>query len=147
MKKFIQICSLLCLLVLFSAAAANAQTNFGADVNIPFAFNVGDRSYDAGNYIVKLDKRSSGSATLSIHDTKTDEVQTVLLNIAAHSTSGEVNLVFDTIGGQRYLTKVSTPERTFSLVKSKAEKNAIKAQRSGKLVDAAMVGGGANNLL
>jgi hypothetical protein len=144
MKKFIQIFSLVSMLVLFSALATFAQSGFGSDVNIPFAFNIGDRSYEAGNYIVKLDRRSSGSATLSIQDTKTDKVHTMILNVGPHSTSGEINLVFDMFNGQRYLTKISTPERTFALVKSKSEKEAIKAQSSVKPVETAIVGGGAN---
>src|SRR5688572_18095201 len=141
MKKFIQVFSLLSLLVVFSASAAFAQSGFGSDVNIPFAFNIGDRSYDAGNYIVKLERRAGGSATLSIQDTKTDEVQSMVVNVGAHSTSGQVNLVFDNINGQRYLTKISTPDRTFALVKSKAEKEALKAQRSVRPVETAIVGG------
>lgn len=144
MKKFIQICSLLSLLFVLSTSAAFAQSGFGTDVNIPFAFNIGDRSYEAGNYIVKLDRRAGGSATLSVQDTKTDEVQNMIVSIGAHSTSGQVNLVFDTINGQRYLTKISTPDRTFSLIKSKAEKEAMKAQRSMKPVERAVVGGGSN---
>jgi hypothetical protein len=128
MKKFIQICSLLSLLVLFTAGSTFAQTGFGTDVDIPFAFNIGDRSYDAGNYIVRLEKLANGSATLSILDTKTEETQRVLLNANGDSASGEVKLVFDTIGGQRYLTRVKTPDRTYALIKSKAEKNAAKAQ-------------------
>ena len=143
MKKFIQIYSLLSLLVLFPVAATHAQ-GFGTDVDIPFDFNVGDRSYEAGNYIVKLDRRSAGMATLTIQNTKTDESQTVLLNVGPESRSGEVNLVFDTLEGRRYLTKVQTPERTYALLKSKTEKNAIRALNSEKASEAAVIQGAAN---
>lgn len=132
MKKFIQTCSLLSLLALFSVATTNAQSGFGTDVNIPFSFNVGDRSYEAGNYIVKLERRPTGFATLSIQDTKTDDVQTVLLNVGGEGPGTQVDLVFDTMQGQRYLTKVRTPERTYALVRTKAEKNAAKARNSEK---------------
>ena len=76
MKKFIQAFSLLSILVLgsvFSATANTAEPGFGTEVEIPFAFNVGDRAYEAGSYIVKLARISDGTATLSIQDTKTDE--------------------------------------------------------------------------
>jgi len=142
MKKFIQICSLFSLLVLFGAGAANAQMGFGTDVEIPFAFNVGDRAYEAGNYIVKLDRYSSGSASLSIRDTMTDEVQTVLLNANGDGPAGEIKLVFDVFEGRRYLTKVSTPSRTYALIKSKAEKNAAKARNIEKPVESSVIGGG-----
>ena len=128
MKKFIQICSLLSLLVIFGAASANAQSGFGVDVEIPFDFSVGDQSYEAGNYIVKVDSLTNGTATLSIRDTKTDEIQRVLMNGNGDSGVGDIKLVFDNVGGRRVLTKVRTPSRGYALVKSKSDKNAEKAR-------------------
>ena len=123
MKKFIQIGALLSFLVLFNVAASYGQSQFGTDVNIPFAFNVGDQSYEAGNFILRFERFSGGSATLSIQDTKTDKVQTVLMNAGGDGASSEIKLVFDTLEGQRYLTKVRTPARSYALVKNKPEKN------------------------
>ncbi|HUR98800.1 MAG TPA: hypothetical protein VMZ26_12100 [Pyrinomonadaceae bacterium] len=134
MKKLIQIGSILTLLVLFSAASTFAQSQFGIDVNIPFAFNVGDRSYDAGNYIVKFQRQTPGSATLSIEDTKTNEIQTVILNAGGDPGSDEIKLVFDTVEGHRYLRKVRTQSTTYAIVKTKAEKNLAKVQ-GGKAAD------------
>lgn len=128
MKKFIQTFSLLSILVLgsvFSATANTAQPGFGAEVEIPFAFNVGDRAYEAGSYIVKLGRISDGTATLSIQDTKTDETQIVLVNANSERSGGyDLRLVFDTIEGQRYLTKVRSADKTFALFKTKSEKRA-----------------------
>jgi hypothetical protein len=144
MKKFIQICSLLSLVVLFGAGAASSQTDFGADVEIPFAFNIGDRSYEAGNYIVKLEKLAPGSAALSVRDMKKNDVQTVLLSANGDESEGEIKLVFDVFEGRRYLTKVSTPSRTYALAKSKAEKNAARARNAENSSDGSVIGGGAN---
>ncbi len=127
MKKFIHICSLLILFVLFGAVPSFGQNGFGSDVEIPFAFNVGNHSYEAGNYIFKLDTLPSGTATLSIRDTKSDDIQKVLLNGTGDRAGTEIKLVFDMVEGRRYLTKVRTPDRTFALLKFKAEKNAAKA--------------------
>jgi hypothetical protein len=139
MKKFIQIGSILTLLVLFSAGATFAQSNFGTDVNIPFAFNVGDHSYEAGNYIVKFERLMPGTATLSIQDTKTDEVQKVLLNAGGELGSAEFKLVFDSVEGQRYLTKVRTSVRTYAVVGKRPEKNSAKVRsvNAGETSDAA----------
>ena len=145
MKKFIQIVSLLGLLAVFPITSAFAQTGFGSQVNIPFAFNVADRAYEAGDYIVKLDRLSGGAATFSIQDTKTDDIQTVLLQVGSSFTSSEVNLVFNMVDGQRYLTRISTSDRTYALIKSKAEKEAVKAQRNVKPVDKAVISGGSNS--
>ena len=139
MKKFIQIGSIVSLLVLFSAGATFAQPYFGTDVNIPFAFNVGDHSYEAGNYIVKFERLMTGAATLSIQDTKTDEVQKVLLNAGGEIGSAEFKLVFDSVEGQRYLTKVRTSARTYAVVGKRPEKNSAKVRSAsaGETGDAA----------
>jgi len=123
MKKFIQISVLLSLLVLFNVAASFGQTQFGTDVNIPFAFNVGDQSHEAGNYIVKFERFSNGAATLSIQNTKDDKVQTVLMSAGGDAASNDIKLVFDTLDGQRYLTKVRTPSRSYAVIMGKPDKN------------------------
>ena len=140
MKKFIQICSLFGLLIFVGAATANAQSSLGSQITIPFAFHVGEKSYEAGEYILKVDKLSSGTATLMIRDTKSDEAQVVLLNGNGESPSSELKLVFDTIEGHRYLTRVRTPVRTFALLKSKAEKDAAKVRNSEKESGASAAG-------
>ena len=134
MKKFIQILSLLSLLVVFGAISASAQGGLGTEVEIPFAFNIGDQSYEAGNYIIKIDRRSTGASTLTIRDAKTDEQKILLLNSNGEAGSGEIKLVFDTVEGRRYLAKVRTPERSYALFRSKAERNASKANGSAKPV-------------
>ena len=143
MKKFIQICSLFILAVAFMATSASAQSGFGSEVEIPFAFNVGDHSYEAGNYIFKLKRYAPGSASLLIQDTKTDEVQSVLVHSNGDEPAAEIKLVFDSFEGQRYLTKIRTPDRTFALSKSKAEKNAARARDAARS-ETSSIGSGAN---
>jgi hypothetical protein len=133
MKKFIQISVLLSLVVIFNTAASYAQSQFGTDINIPFAFNVGDQSYESGNYILKFERFSTGSAILSIQDTKNDKVQTVLMNAGGDGVSDEIKLVFDTLEGQRYLTKVKTPARTYAVVMNKPGKNRGKSADQASL--------------
>ena len=133
MKKFIQISALLSLLVLFNVAASYGQSQFGTDVSIPFAFNVGDQSYEPGNYIFKFERFSNGAATLRIEDTKNDKIQTVLMNAGGDPASSEIKLVFDTLEGQRYLTKVRTPSRSYAVVMNKPEKNRGKGAEGASL--------------
>lgn len=141
MKKLIQIFSLLSLLVVFTAAGASAQTSYGTDVEIPFAFNVGDKSYDAGHYIVKVSSQAVGATLLSIQDTKTDEVQRTFLNVSGDAPSSELKLMFATIGDRKYLNKVQTPSHGYSVLRSKAEKEARRAKSD---TAAASISGGAN---
>ncbi|HVF31016.1 MAG TPA: hypothetical protein VNA22_08600 [Pyrinomonadaceae bacterium] len=143
MKKFIQVCSVLSLLVVFTVvASAKVENGFGTEVNIPFAFNVADRSYEAGNYIVKFGRVSANVATLSIQDLKNDEVQTVLINNNNESANTtDMRLVFDTINGQKYLTKVSHNDKTFALIRVKSDKDVSKSVGAGA---SGAIGGEAN---
>ena len=63
-----------------AASAATGQSNYGSEVAIPFSFNVANKTYDAGTYIVKLSKLPNGVATFSIENIKTGDRQMVLLS-------------------------------------------------------------------
>ena len=131
MKKFIQIGALLSFLVLFNVAASFGQSNFGTDVNIPFAFNVDNQSYEPGNYILKFDRFATGSATLTIQDTKNERSQTVLMNAGGDATRGDINLLFYTLEGRRYLTKIQTPSRTYAIIMNKPSRKKAAEVPSG----------------
>lgn len=141
MKKLIQICSLLGLLVVFTAVGANAQSTYGTEVNIPFAFNVADKSYDAGSYIVKVSKQPFGTTILSIQDTDTNDVQQILLNVSGEAAGTEMKLMFANIGDRKFLSKIQTPTASYSTIPSKSEKEARRAQAG---TPAAIMGGEAN---
>lgn len=135
MRKFIQITSLLSLVLTFAAftakASVPAESGFGTQVYIPFAFNIGDKAYEAGNYIVRTQKLSSGASTLSIQEADGDRSQTVFLNETGEAGGTQVKLVFDTVNGRRYLSKVSGQDRTFALVVSRDRKNVGGAASTG----------------
>ena len=143
MKKIIQVCSLLSLLFLFTAVSASAQSTLGVDVEVPFAFNIAGHSYDSGNYILKVTKFGTVTGTLSIRDPKTDELQIVLLNANGDESADGIKLVFDTIDGRRFLTKIRTPDRTFALGRSKAEKDAAKTRDAARS-ETSSIGSGAD---
>ena len=138
MKKFIQICSLLGLVAVFTAAASasGAQSNAGSQVAIPFSFNLANKAYDAGTYIVKLTKMPSGAAMLSIENSKTGDRQTMFLTSKGDRTGTEVKLVFETAGGRKYLTKVQTPENTFAIIGAKSKNYNVGHSRSSSVVEA-----------
>lgn len=130
MKKLIQICSLLTLLVAFSVVSVSAQSNFGTEVEIPFAFQVADRSYEAGSYIVKVNKLTPSTAKLSIENPETGNVQNILLSVNGESTGSEIKLVFDNYEGRRHLSKVRTTESTLAVAGLKGYKNAAARKSS-----------------
>ena len=60
MKKLIQICTLLSLLVVFSIISANAQTVQRYEANIPFDFSVNGKTYEAGKYQLEISNVPTG---------------------------------------------------------------------------------------
>lgn len=109
----------------FGVVAANAQINYGADVKIPFEFNVGEHAYKAGKYTVKINKQMVVGAALTIQEAGSDKSQTILLTIGGGARSGEVRLLFNSFDGRRYLTGVTTSNEEFGIFHEKGAENRL----------------------
>ncbi len=98
--------------------AADAQINFRGDVDVPFEFNIAGRAHEAGRYTVKINKQMAvGGAALVIQRIGSNDVQTILLVNGSVEPSENVQLIFSSVGGKRYLTGVKTTTNGFELVK------------------------------
>ena len=117
MKKFIALFSFLTLMFATTAFAKVSQAEYGTEVEIPFAFSVGEREYSAGKYIVKLQKLQNGSATLAITDSKNERVQVMIATRNNEASSERVDLVFEKVGDKRLLSRIATPSGTFAVAK------------------------------
>lgn len=115
MKKIVQLFSLFGLVFILSAVSANAQSEYGSEVLIPFEFSVGGRTYESGKYVIKLSRLQSGSATVTVDDLKNDRVQIVLAKRSGDSSVEDVNLVFDIVNGVRTLSRIVTPVGGYAL--------------------------------
>lgn len=139
MRKFIQISSLLALVLAFTTFSVKAAGGFGSEVEIPFAFYVGDKAYEAGHYIVRVQRLETGGAILSIQNSEDNKVHSLFLNRSGDPGSSEVKLIFDVANGQRYLSKVTAQDHSFAVIGSKERRTEVgKAKRS----TAAEIGGG-----
>jgi hypothetical protein len=114
MKKLIQICSLLSLVLIFTAVSASAQTEYGSEVEIPFSFSAGDSSYEAGKYIVKLKRIQNGTGVVTIINPKRDSAQTILAGRTGDTANNEIKLVFEKVNGERVLSRIVTPTGGFA---------------------------------
>jgi len=124
MKKFIQICAVLSLVFVFSIVSAHAQQTVKQyEAKIPFDFNVGQKSYEAGSYVIKIARLSSNGIYLSLEDDKQNKLQTVLVAETGNLSQDAPQLLFDVRENQRYLTKIYTQEVGLSLGKPKNEKH------------------------
>ena len=121
MKNIVQSIAMFAVIFAFGAVA-NAQINYGAEVDVPFDFSVGEKVYEAGRYTVKINKQVVNGAVLSIQKSGSDEVQSVLMTNNGGERSNDVQLVFSSFEGHRFLTNVTTSTSDFSLLK-KAVRN------------------------
>jgi hypothetical protein len=126
MKKLIQICSLFGLLVIFSAVSANAQTVSSYKADIPFDFNIGQKSYQSGSYVVRTAKISDSAVSLTLEDEKGNKLQTILVAASGDASRKQPELVFNRYENQRYLTKLMTQNAIISIAMSKDEKRIAK---------------------
>jgi hypothetical protein len=124
MKKILQIFSLFSLAFILSAVSANAQSEYGSEVLIPFEFNVGGRAYAPGKYVIKIGRLRSGNASVTIDDLKNDRVQIVLAKQNGDPAVEDVNLVFDKINGLRTLSRIVTPVGGYALKRNERVREA-----------------------
>ena len=124
MKNIVQSIAMFAVIFAFGAVA-NAQINYGAEVDVPFEFSVGEKVYEAGRYTVKINKQMVAGAVLTIQKSGSDEVQSVLMSNNGGERSSDVQLVFSSFEGRSFLTNVTTSISDFSLLK--------KAGRNGRL--------------
>jgi hypothetical protein len=132
MKKLIQLFSILSLLVAFTAVSAYAQTSKRFEANIPFDFNFNQKSYKAGNYIITVTKLSTRSTSLSIQDKDGNNLSTVMVMENGEISDQEHQLVFNRYEDQRFLAKIVTPERGYSLLMSGTERQIVRKSRESK---------------
>jgi hypothetical protein len=123
MKKLIQICAVLSLVFAFSIVSAHAQQTVNQyEAKIPFDFNIGQKSYQAGNYVIKISRLSSNGIVLSLEDEDNNKLQSVIVSETDNRSQDAPKLLFDVRDNQRYLSKIYTQEVGVSLGKPKTEK-------------------------
>ena len=130
MRKIIQVCSTLSLMIAFAVISASAQKDSRYRVEIPFDFNVSHNFYQAGNYFVKITKNSGGSAVLFIEDDKGTRLQTLIARTSGDSFRKEPQLVFDNYGSQRYLAKIVIGETGYLIWTSKPKQKPMRKPKT-----------------
>ena len=107
MKRLTAI-ALLALASLFTAGVAMAADDRGAQANVPFAFNVGDKVFPAGVYIVH--SPASGIIELRSED-RANAVLTAAYNDSNEPKNGEGVWVFTRYGDTYFLRAKRKPKR------------------------------------
>ena len=96
--------------ILAAAAPARAQALHEQTASIPFAFNVGDKSFPAGDYKLRQLNSSSDRVALEIKRADGREGRVTLTSFVSKGKASEgARLVFTRYDEQYFLTEVWTP--------------------------------------
>ena len=106
MKKFIYTVSLLAIMLAFSGTSVLAQSATRIDAQIPFDFTIGGETFEAGKYVMRVQRTSGGAEKLVVRDAKNRVVYETFMLQNGDATSDKPELIFDRIGGQAVLAKI-----------------------------------------
>src|SRR5258708_3023472 len=130
MKKFGFIFSIMVLALIFSTTSAQAQDASRVGVKVPFDFNIGDKTYAAGNYTLHVRPNTLGVAALTIEDETRDQLQTVLVASKSGNVGDKANLLFDRLNGRPILTGIVLSNNTYTLARSSSTAPAVTKNRN-----------------
>lgn len=128
MKKIIQICSVLSLVVAFSFVSANAQGAKTITADIPFDFNIGAKHYTTGQYKLKVSEARS-TAVVHIMDADGTVLGSVLVLPGGDAVRGDSKLVFNNYEGQRFLGEITTADGSYKMVRSGIERQTASGKK------------------
>src|SRR5688572_28413489 len=106
-KTALQISSImgLTILILMAGISAKAQNKYRA--NIPFNFTIGQKSYEAGKYVIET---NSTKNAIVIRDAKGDKSHMIIMTAGEDSSKvTTATLVFDLYAAQYSLAVIRTP--------------------------------------
>jgi hypothetical protein len=113
-----------------------AQNSLLADV--PFAFEVGDRSYPAGTYLIV---RQDNPNLIQVRSTDLTQKPSIALTLApSPNPKGTVSLSFERVGDCQFLTAASYPGFRLDVPEPRRAKTmrsngpAIRAGRRGEII-------------
>lgn len=131
-KKALQICSLLGLVVILAVVSAEAQTITQYKANIPFDFNIGNKIYPAGEYVVGVKDAHSQWTVLQIGQAQGRRDLRVMpaLQSGSRSKGENTQLVFSRSGNRYDLTSLISTDFGLTLNKSKVKRLAAKNPNS-----------------
>lgn len=128
MKKLVQICAMLSLVIVLSAVSAKAQTVRQYAAQIPFDFNIGQKSYQAGDYVIKISKFSLNTVSLALEDKNRNILQTMFVRQNGDVSKDVEKLIFTRNGNQRYLSAMFTKEMGLLVTESTEAIRNLKAK-------------------
>lgn len=132
MKKIIQIVSFLSLALIFGGVSANGQLSVTkVDATIPFDFTVGDKSFSAGNYVIRLAGNRT-TVSFEIRDENGKTLHNGFVMSSGDVAKAEPELVFDKVGGQRSLSKILIENAGYAFPEASKAKQIASSKRKAE---------------
>jgi hypothetical protein len=120
-RKIIQMGSLIGLLIGLTFAA-QAQLGVQYRAQIPFDFNVGNKTFAAGDYIIGVTDKTSGQGSLTIRAAKGGAAKVIMvIPKQTDARRAAARLVFNRYENQYFLTEMITPTLGAEFQKTKIE--------------------------
>jgi hypothetical protein len=129
-RKVVQFCSLVALLI---GLTVSAQGQIGARYRayIPFDFNLGNKTFPAGDYIFELTNPASNQNALTIREVNSREAKIIqVIQKEAKAKSEISKLVFNRFDEQYFLAEMITPTLAAEFRKLKIEQRLNKTKKS-----------------
>jgi len=104
-KQAFRILMMFSLVLMLTAASVHAQSK-RSTINIPFSFNVGQRTLPAGEYSVEPNRKNSDNVWLIQSVTGHDSVLFTTGSVWTSETQENAKLVFNNYDGQYFLSQI-----------------------------------------
>ena len=124
-KQSLRIFLMFCVLAIVAVSPVEAQSSNEQTATIPFSFNVGGKTFPAGEYSVKRLNPQSDNAALAITSIDGRMSKVVLTTpVLASRVQESAKLIFNRYGEQYFLAQVWTPADAtgLELPKSRSER-------------------------
>lgn len=128
MKKVIYTISFIAIAVAFSGTSALAQSVTRINASIPFDFTIGGEVFEAGKYVMRVEKMPSGAEKLEMRDAKNRIVYQAFTLQNGDSTLGKPELIFDRVGGQAVLERIRLENKGIGVPVEKGSNVAVAAR-------------------
>ena len=136
MKKFIQIASFLAIVFVMAGSDVYAQYATKIDADIPFDFAIGDQTFEAGKYIMRLRKNPTGVETVELRDANNRVVYEAFAMQNGDTGNGKAQLIFDRDGTIAKLSKVQTGLKGFNMPEGDVADSPVLAAKRKKNTEA-----------
>lgn len=134
MKKIIQLISFAFIAVVVSVVSVKAQSAQRFNADIPFAFSVGGKTYDAGRYKVKVAKPYGAGEFLTLLNSEGKVLDVFAITSSGESGAGESSFVFEHSGHEHTLTKIVSTDVSYELPKVGSKRRATLAEKRERSV-------------